>query len=75
MKNLHMRNKKKISRMGRRLLSDKTTIKEKTVIMMTLAHSPTQEALDILKEYNKASDTALKDLVPLAIEECEMWNE
>ena len=57
------------------LLGKKVAIGLKTRIMMTLAHSTRKEALDALKEYSKKPDEALKDLLPFAIEECEMWNE
>jgi 2-hydroxy-3-keto-5-methylthiopentenyl-1-phosphate phosphatase len=75
MKDIHIKNKQKIVEMGEKLLSKKSDIREKTVIMMTLAHSPTKEALDILNQYSKNPDLELKDMLPFAIEECEWWNE
>jgi len=64
-----------ITNMGRLLFSEMISISTKEVILILLAHHPSQEALDILKIYNKQPDEGLKFFAQLALEECEMWNE
>lgn len=66
---------KKIVEIGKLLLLKNVTLKAKQVILMTLAHSPTETALTILRTYNKAPDKELKIFAELAFEECEWWNE
>ena len=64
----------KILKMGKHLLSGRLTVKGKEFIIMTLAHSPTKEALHILEAYNKML-TSLKYFTQFALEECKWWNE
>jgi len=64
-----------ILKMGELLLCGKASIPTKEAILMILAHHPTKEALDILKEYNKHPDKELRYVAQFALDECEMWNE
>ena len=65
----------KIVGMGELLLDKTAEVQAKATIMMILAHHPSREALKALRRYNANPDKELKDLVPLAIEECEWWGE
>jgi len=66
---------KKIVEMGKLLMRKNVTTKAKQIILMTLAHSSTKAALNILKAYNKYPDKELKYFAEFALDECEMWNE
>ncbi len=63
-----------ILKMGKHLLTGRLTVKEKEFIIMTLAHSPTKQALHILETYNKML-VSLKYFTQFALEECKWWNE
>ena len=60
---------------GGLLMDESVSIKTKEVILITLAHHVSKEALNILKAYNKCPDVELAIFAELALQECEMWNE
>lgn len=67
--------KDKISEIGKLIFSKDTSLKAKEMIIMTLAHESSKDALNTLKAYNKRPDKELKHYAQFALEECEWWNE
>jgi len=64
-----------ISDMGRLILQSNVSLRAKEAILIILAHHPSREALNALKEYNKRPDKKLKYTAHFALQECEWWNE
>jgi len=60
---------------GGLLMDRSVTMKTKEVILITLAHHVSKEALNILKAYNKSPDAELAIFAELALQECTWWNE
>ncbi len=65
----------KIVEFGELLTNKAVALKTKEAILMILAHHVSEEALDILRIYNKNPDAELVIFAELALQECEMWNE
>ena len=61
--------------MGRLILERGVSLRAKEAILVILAHHPTKQALDALKNYNENPDKALKYIARFALQECEWWNE
>ena len=61
--------------MGKLIMITGVSLRAKELILMTLAHHPSKEALRALAAYNKNPDKALKYTAHFALEECEWWNE
>jgi len=64
-----------ITEMGRLLMDLRVRHKTKEAVMMILAHNGSDEALDILRTYNRIPDKGLEVFSMLALQECRMWNE
>lgn len=60
---------------GELLLKKDVSPKAKEVIIMTLAHQPSETALTILTRYNLKPEPNLKFFAKFALEECAWWNE
>ncbi len=65
----------KITDIGQLLFNKDVSLKAKQVIIMTLAHKESSEAVNALKEYNKSPDEELKYFAHFALQECQWWNE
>ena len=64
-----------IVEMGELIMAPGVSLRAKEIMLMTLAHHPSKEALRALAEYNKNPDKALKYIAHFALEECGWWNE
>lgn len=64
-----------IAKMGDLLFEGNIQHKTKEIIIMTLAHQPSETALAILTKYNFSPDSELKFFAKFALEECTWWNE
>jgi hypothetical protein len=61
--------------MGELIMVPGVSVKAKEIMIMTLAHHPSKEALQALRRYNKSPDKGLEYYARFALEECEWWNE
>jgi len=64
-----------IREFGDLLMDNVTTLRTKQVLLMTLAHLSSKEALKILKAYNKNPDEELRIFAEFALDECKMWQD
>jgi len=64
-----------IVKMGALLFKEDVQHETKEVIIMILAHQPSETALTILTRYNLRPDPELKFFAKFALEECMWWNE
>lgn len=67
--------KNKLTEMSKLLFKKGVSLKAKEMIIMTLAHEDTKEALNTLRAYNKKPDKKLKYFAELALDECKWWNK
>jgi hypothetical protein len=61
--------------MGELIMVPGVSLRAKEIMLMTLAHHPSKEALHALTRYNKNPDKGLEYTARFALEECEWWNE
>ncbi|MDP3786625.1 MAG: hypothetical protein Q8R05_03635 [Candidatus Omnitrophota bacterium] len=61
--------------MGELIMVPRVPLRAKEIMLMTLAHHPSKEALQALTRYNKNPDKGLEHTARFALEECEWWNE
>ncbi len=64
-----------IVKIGSLLFKEGVKHKTKEIIIMTLAHQPSEVALTILTKYNLRPDPGLGVFAQFALEECAWWNE
>jgi hypothetical protein len=65
----------KVFELGKLLMDGGVPNPTKEVVLMLLAHHPTEAALNILRAYNRCPDKNLRLFARLALDECQMWNE
>ncbi len=61
--------------MGDLIMVPGVSLQAKEIVLMTLAHHPSKEALRALTRYNKSPDKGLEYTSHFALQECEWWNE